>query len=186
MRRLRPPPMEGSRSSSSSAQRQQHAPSGQEEAQPSAAPPSSEEDKAAHAHAQQLAGCKRRDRPESQSPWQSATFWQRWPTRRPDRWRYPPLYRGHPLFNPGLVPRTIDAGTSVSLLPAARAGATGVELRRRALAGCQHAGEVELSLTDTRHTKLVRGLLGGGPLANKPGLALLEEYSSRTCCWAQC
>ena len=44
--------------------RQQHAPSGQEAAQPSAARPSSEEGSAA----QQLAGCKRRDRPESQSP----------------------------------------------------------------------------------------------------------------------
>lgn len=44
--------------------RQQHAPSGQEAAQPSAARPSSEEGRAA----QQLAGCKRRDRPESQSP----------------------------------------------------------------------------------------------------------------------
>ena len=71
------------------------------------------------------------------------------------------------------LPCTTDAGTSVSLPPAARAGATAVELRWLALAGCQHSGEVELSLTGTRPTELVRGLLGGGPLAKTKARTLL-------------
>lgn len=182
MRRLRPPPMEGSRSSSSSAQRRsqtRHGSSmphlGRRQRSPRQRAPAQKraEQRSSWPAASGATGLSRSRR------WQSATFWQRWPTRRPDRWQYPPLYRGRPLFNPGWVPRTTDAGTSVSLPPAARAGATAVELRWLALAGCQHSGEVELSLSDTRPTELVRGLLGGGPLAK-------SQDSARSCCRGQC
>ena len=169
MRRLRPPPMEGSRSNSSSAQRRsqtRHGSSmphlGRRKRSPRQRAPAQKraEQRSSWPAASGATGLSRSRRR------QSATFWQRWPTRRPDRWQYAPLYRGRPLLNPGWVPRTTDAGTSVSLPP----GATAVELPWLALAGCQHAGEVELSLTDSRPTELVRGLLRGGPSANKPGL----------------
>ena len=68
MCRTRPPPIQGSRSSSSSAHRRSqtsmpHLGTRQRSPEASAARPNSEEGRAA----QQLAGCKRRDRPESQS-----------------------------------------------------------------------------------------------------------------------
>ena len=176
MRRLRPPPMEPvnpgpfgtgvvcalavpsttvkhtthhSRSSSSSAQRRSQTRHGSSMPYVGRRKPSPRQRAPAQKRAEQrsswLAGSGATSLSRSRR-WQSASFWQCWPTRRPDRWQYPPLNRGRALFNPGWVPSTTDAGTSVSLPPAARAGATAVELQWLALAGCQHAGEVELNL----------------------------------------